>query len=199
MLHSRRNEFSPAGKFPSKPLDAAIHWVPAPFAPAATMVDKFKWNTQNSDKTQLLASENGTFWSLVVYENFGTQNGSTTYLLIHRNANYGITMSWCHSWHFLLYSAHWCNKLRLNVKCHDWSWRAWLHFYVSNVARGQKLEKLLSDHEARFISWRICAPLVVKLLSALQLNRFLLDLWFTHNSELQMLYNCQRLSFLMLM
>jgi hypothetical protein len=30
--------------------------------------------------------------------------------------------------------------------------------------QGTKLEKLLSNHEARFISWRIYAPLVVKLL-----------------------------------
>ena len=50
------------------------------------------------------------------------------------------------------------------MKCHDWSWRACGHFYVSNIVRGQKLEKILSDHEAQFISWCICAPLVVKLL-----------------------------------
>jgi hypothetical protein len=29
----------------------------------------------------------------------------------------------------------------------------------------QTLEKLLSDHKAQFINWRICAPLVVKLLT----------------------------------
>ena len=33
------------------------------------------------------------------------------------------------------------------------------------VFRGQKVKKLLSDHEACQKSWRICAPLVVKLLS----------------------------------
>ncbi len=40
--------------------------------------------------------------------------------------------------------------------------------YISSyqtVFRGQKVKKLLSDHEARQKSWRICAPLVVKLLS----------------------------------
>ena len=63
-----------------------------------------------------------------------------------------------------LYSAHWCNKLRKNVKCHDCSWRAREHFYLSNVVRGQKLEKLLSDNKARFLHWRILyAPLAVKL------------------------------------
>ena len=40
-------------------------------APTAAMVDKFKWNTQNTNKTQLLASNYSTFWSLVlVCENF---------------------------------------------------------------------------------------------------------------------------------
>ena len=40
------------------------------------------------------------------------------------------------------YSAHLCDKLRLNVKCHDWSWRAHGHFLLSNVVSGQILEKL---------------------------------------------------------
>ena len=33
--------------------------------------------------------------------------------------------------------------------------------------RGQKLEKLLGDHEARFIRWHIYAPLAVKLLNSI--------------------------------
>ena len=50
-------------------------------APAAAMVDEFEQNTQNTNKTQLLASNYSTFWSLVVYENFGTQNGPSTQLI----------------------------------------------------------------------------------------------------------------------
>jgi hypothetical protein len=45
------------------------------------MVGKFEWNTQNTNKTQLLASNWGTFWSLFVYENFGTQNKPSTQLI----------------------------------------------------------------------------------------------------------------------
>jgi hypothetical protein len=41
-------------------------------APAAVVVDKFIENTQNTNKTQLLASNYGTNQSLVVYENFLT-------------------------------------------------------------------------------------------------------------------------------
>ena len=39
-------------------------------APVAAMVDEFEWNTQNTNKTQLFASNYGTFWLLVVCENF---------------------------------------------------------------------------------------------------------------------------------
>ena len=52
------------------------HWMPSSvksllhIAPAATMVNKFEWNTQNINKTQLLASNYGTFRLLVVCENF---------------------------------------------------------------------------------------------------------------------------------
>ena len=49
-----------------------------------------------------------------------------------------------------------CDELHLNVKCHDWSW---------GIVSGQKVKKLLSDHEAHQKSWRTYAPLVVKLLS----------------------------------
>jgi hypothetical protein len=45
------------------------------------MVNKFEWNTHNTNKIQLLASNYGTFWSLVVYENFGTQNEPSTQLI----------------------------------------------------------------------------------------------------------------------
>jgi hypothetical protein len=45
------------------------------------MVNKFVETTQNTNKTQLLASNYGTFWSLVVYENFIPQNGPSTQLI----------------------------------------------------------------------------------------------------------------------
>jgi len=62
-----------------KPLDAAIGQVPAP--PAAAMVNEFVETTQNTNKTQLLASNFGTFRALVVCENFIPQNGPSTQLI----------------------------------------------------------------------------------------------------------------------
>ena len=54
-----------------KPLDAAMGECMCciGIAPAAAMVDEFVENTQNTDKTQLLASNYGTFRSPVVNEN----------------------------------------------------------------------------------------------------------------------------------
>ncbi len=52
------------------------HWMPPSveclhrITPAASMVKEFKPNTQNTNKTQLLASNYGTFRSVVVCENF---------------------------------------------------------------------------------------------------------------------------------
>ena len=52
------------------------HWMPplveclCPIAPAAAMVINFEWNTQNTNKTQLLASNYSRNQSLVVYENY---------------------------------------------------------------------------------------------------------------------------------
>jgi len=53
-----------------KPLDAVIGKCMRCIAPAATMVNKFVETTQHTNKTQLLASNYGTFWWIVVYENF---------------------------------------------------------------------------------------------------------------------------------
>jgi hypothetical protein len=50
-------------------------------APAATMFNEFKWNKQNTNKTQLLASNYGTFWLLVVCENFVPQHGPSTQVI----------------------------------------------------------------------------------------------------------------------
>ena len=63
------------------------HWMPQSvkcmrhISLAAAMVDKFEWNTQNTNKTQLLASKYGTFQSLTVYDNFGTQKWPSTQLI----------------------------------------------------------------------------------------------------------------------
>ncbi len=54
-----------------------------------------------------------------------------------------------------LYSHHQCNKLRTNVKPHYLSWRAQLHFELSNVVNGQKLEELLILNEPQENLWAI--------------------------------------------
>ena len=50
-------------------------------APAAAMVNEFVITTQNTNKTQLLASNYGTFRALVVCENFIPQNGPSTQVI----------------------------------------------------------------------------------------------------------------------
>ena len=45
------------------------------------MVNEFVETTQNTNKTQLLASNYGTFRALVVCENFIPQNGPSTQLI----------------------------------------------------------------------------------------------------------------------
>ena len=48
---------------------------------AAAMVNEFVETTQNTNKTQLLASNYGTFRALVVCENFIPQNGPFTQVI----------------------------------------------------------------------------------------------------------------------
>jgi hypothetical protein len=50
-------------------------------APAATMVNEYIEITQNTNKKLFLASDYGTNWSLVVYENFIPQKGPSTQLI----------------------------------------------------------------------------------------------------------------------
>jgi hypothetical protein len=63
------------------------HWMPPSgkcphrIAPAAVMVDEFIETTQNTNKTQLLASNYGTFRALVNSENVIPQNGPSTQLI----------------------------------------------------------------------------------------------------------------------
>ena len=77
--------------------------LPASYCPGSCHSRRIRWNNTKHNKSQLLSSNYGTFWSLVVYEK------------VH-------TLKWT------LYSAHQCDVLRLNVKCHNWSWRARRHF-----------------------------------------------------------------------
>ncbi len=63
------------------------HWMPPLgkclrcITPAAAMVNKFVETTQNTNKTQLLASNYSTFRALVISENFIPQNGPSTQLI----------------------------------------------------------------------------------------------------------------------
>jgi len=53
---------------------------------AAVIFDEFVETTWNTNKTQLLASNYGTFWALVVCENFVPQNGPSTQLIDATNS-----------------------------------------------------------------------------------------------------------------
>jgi hypothetical protein len=63
---------------------AGSHWMPSSgeclrrIAPSATMVNEFVETTQNTNKTQLLTSNYGTFRALVISENFIPQSGPST-------------------------------------------------------------------------------------------------------------------------
>jgi hypothetical protein len=63
------------------------HWMPPSgtclrrIAPAAAMVNEFVETTQNTNKTQLLASNYSTFRVLIISENFIPQNGPSTQLI----------------------------------------------------------------------------------------------------------------------
>jgi hypothetical protein len=59
------------------PLGECLHRI----APAAAMVNKFVETTQNTNKTQLLASNNTTFRALVVDENVIPKNGPSTQII----------------------------------------------------------------------------------------------------------------------
>jgi hypothetical protein len=63
------------------------HWMPPsgkclrPITPAAAMVNDFIETAQNTNKTQLLASNYSTFRALIISENFIPQNGPSTLLI----------------------------------------------------------------------------------------------------------------------
>jgi hypothetical protein len=102
----------------AKPLDATIRGVPAPYPPSGHYGRRFQMNPKNTNKTQLLPS------FLTV-----DQCKKTKQFRDPKRA---------------LYSHHLCNKLCTHVKHHYLSWRAQLHFELSNIVNRQKFKKLLT-------------------------------------------------------
>ncbi len=125
----------------AKPLDAAIGQVPMPYCPNSRPGRQFRMKRKNTNKTQLLPS----------------------FLMVDWRKK--VKPFWDPKW--ALYSRHWCNKLRKNVKPYYSTWRAQLHFELSNVVNGQKFEKLLTLNKAQKNLWAKYVPIAVK-----QLNRY---------------------------
>ncbi len=57
------------------------------------------------------------------------------------------------------------------MKDHYLSWRAQLHFELSNVVNGQKIEKLLALNKAKKNLRAIYGPIAIKLLIAIPLQQ----------------------------
>ncbi len=134
----------------AKPLDATIGQVPALYCPGGHHGQRFQMKPKNSNKTQVLPSF--------------------------------LTLDWCkkakHLWDpkRTFYSCRQCNKLRTNVKPHCLSWRAQLHFELSNIVNGQKFEKLLTLNKAQENLWAKYGLIVVKLLIQIVLYQFVIKL-----------------------
>ncbi len=131
---------SPNGAHPwlhAKPLDAAIGQVPVAYCPGGRHGWWFWMKPKNTNKTQLLPS----------------------FLMVDRRKK--AKQFWDPKQ--TLYSHHQCDKLRTNVKLHYLSWRAQLHFELSNIVNGQ-IEKLLTLNKAQESLWAIYGPIAVKLL-----------------------------------
>ena len=125
----------------AKPLDAAIGQVPASYCPDGRHHGRQFWmkpkNTPN--KTQLLPS----------------------FLTVDRRKK--AKHFWDPKW--TLYSRHQCNKLHTNMKPLFLSWRAQLHFELSNVVNLQKFDTLLTLNEAQENLRAMYGPIAVKLLT----------------------------------
>ncbi len=107
----------------AKPLDAAIGQVPTRYCPGGYHGWRFWMKPKKTNKTQLLPS----------------------FLVVDRHKK--AKQFWDPK--LTLYSSHWCNKLRTNVKhCYS-SWRAKLHFELSNIDNRQKFKKLSTLNEAK--------------------------------------------------
>ncbi len=121
-----------------KPLDAAIRRGPKPYRLGGRHGRQFWMKQKHTNKTQILPR-------------FLTVDQRKTAKQFHDPKR-------------TLYSCHWCDKLHTNVKHYYLSWRAQLHFELSNVANGQNFEKLLTLNEAKKNLWAIHGPIAVKLL-----------------------------------
>ncbi len=98
----------------AKPLYAAIRQVPAPYHPGGHHGWQFRMKQKNTNKTHLLPS----------------------FLMVDqckKAKQYQDPKQ-------TLYSCHWCNMLRTNVKHQYLSWRAQLYFELSNVVNRQNLK-----------------------------------------------------------
>ncbi len=132
---------SPNGAHPwlhAKPLDAAIGQVPTPYCPGGCHGQWFWMKHKNSNKTQLLPS----FFTV------DQRKVAKQFWDPKRTLN----------------SPHWYNKLHKNVKHYYLSWKAQLHFELSNVVNEQKFKKLLALNEAQKYLWAKYNPIAVKLL-----------------------------------
>ncbi len=132
---------SPDGVHPwlhAKPLDATIGQVPAPYCPGGCHGRQFWMKPKNINKTQLLPS----------------------FLTVDRRKK----AKQFRDPKRILYSRHWCNKLHTNVKPHNLSQRAQLHFELSNVVNRQKFKKLLTLNKAQENLRAIYGPIAVKLI-----------------------------------
>ncbi len=109
---------SPDGAHPwlhAKPLDATIRQLPTGYCPGSRHGWRFWMKQKNTNKTQLLPGFLTVDW--------------------HKKVKQFWDLKWT------LYSSNWCNKLHTNVKHHYSSWRAKLHFELSNVVNRQKFKK----------------------------------------------------------
>ncbi len=123
---------SPDGAHPwlhTKSLDAAIRLVPALHCLGGCHGQQFWMKPKNTNKTQL----------------------SPSFLMVDQCKK----AKQFRDPKRTLYSRHWCDKLCTNVKHNYLSWRAQLHFELSNVVNGQKFEKLLGLNEAQENLWAI--------------------------------------------
>ncbi len=122
----------------AKPLDATIGWVPTPYCPGSRHDWRLRMKQKNPNKTQLLPS----------------------FLMVDQRKKAKQFQDPKQT----LYSRHWCDKLRTNVKHNYLSWRAQLHFELSNVVNGQKFKMPLTLNKAHKNLWAKHGPIVVKLL-----------------------------------
>ena len=130
----------------SEPLDAAIGRVPLPYHPSGCHGRRIRWNNTKHKKTQLLPSNYSTFRSLVVCENFNPKMDPLLSSLMRQAS--------CK-----------CETPRLELKSSQ-------TFLAIKRWKGTKIGKVIKqsrNHEAQFISWCLYAPLVVKLLTGIQL------------------------------